>query len=520
VDQQRLVDEYQQLVAGLGAGAGGGLPAANDMLANPALPADILNEAVPPAIRQAEHFVTLLDVIVKYLKTRIRVQGVEKETPTAFLRRLTAAVQVEEKPLRFTYSRLNSLLRTLQIVDLDEFTPISLVADFCTMLATPAYKNGFMIIIEPFNPQTPRFPDPILQLVCLDSSLAIKPVLERFQSVVITSGTLSPIDLYPKLLNFKPVVRRSLSMSIIRPCICPMVVTRGSDQMPISSSYTAREDKSVVRNYGALLVDLSRVVPDGMVCFFTSYSYMETVVAEWHEQGILDKVLKHKLVFIETKDIVETTLALDNYRRACDRGKGAVFLSVARGKVSEGIDFDRHYGRAVVLFGVPFQYTKSHVLLARLEYLRNMFQISEADFLSFDALRQAAQCLGRVIRSKTDYGLMILADKRYNQPSKRNKLPPWVSQFLLDSNMNLTCEEAVAVSQTFLRDIVQPIVASDGVVGNSALLTEKELEERSNNASATAADSTAAAGGRGASVEELSGANEEPWDAIKKPRLV
>lgn len=34
---------------------------------------------------------------------------------------------------------------------------------------------------------------------------------------------------------------------------------------------------------------------------------------------------------------------------------------------------------------------------------------------SFLALkqRQAAQCVGRVIRSKADYGMMIFADKRY-----------------------------------------------------------------------------------------------------------
>jgi len=43
--------------------------------------------------------------------------------------------------------------------------------------------------------------------------------------------------------------------------------------------------------------------------------------------------------------VVETTLALDNFRRACDCGRGAIFFSVARGKVAEGIDFDRHYGR-------------------------------------------------------------------------------------------------------------------------------------------------------------------------------
>ncbi len=41
-----------------------------------------------------------------------------------------------------------------------------------------------------------------------------------------------------------------------------------------------------------------------------------------------------KLLFIETQDVVETTLALENFKRACDVGRGAVFFSVARGKVS------------------------------------------------------------------------------------------------------------------------------------------------------------------------------------------
>lgn len=46
--------------------------------------------------------------------------------------------------------------------------------------------------------------------------------------------------------------------------------------------------------------------------------------------NVLQEIMQHKLVFIETQDVVETTLALDNYRRACDCGRGAVFFSVAR----------------------------------------------------------------------------------------------------------------------------------------------------------------------------------------------
>ena len=49
-------------------------------------------------------------------------------------------------------------------------------------------------------------------------------------------------------------------------------------------------------------------------------------------------------------------------KKACDNGRGAVLLSVARGKVSEGIDFDHNYGRAVMMFGIPYQYTESRIL--------------------------------------------------------------------------------------------------------------------------------------------------------------
>lgn len=44
-------------------------------------------------------------------------------------------------------------------------------------------------------------------------------------------------------------------------------------------------------------------------------------------------------------------------------------------------------------------------------YLKDHLGIEEKEFLTFDALRQASQCIGRVIRNKTDYGLMILADQ-------------------------------------------------------------------------------------------------------------
>ena len=92
-----------------------------------------------------------------------------------------------------------------------------------------------------------------------------------------------------------------------------------------------------MQNYGRLLCEMAACVPDGMCCFFPSYNYMEEVVCQWFDLGILAEVQKHKLLFVETKDVIETSLALDSFKKACDSGRGAIFLSVARGKVAEGI---------------------------------------------------------------------------------------------------------------------------------------------------------------------------------------
>ena len=71
-----------------------------------------------------------------------------------------------------------------------------------------------------------------------------------------------------------------------------MVLTRGADQAPVSTKFDMRSDPNVIRNYGKMLVSLAAVVPDGIVCFFVSYRYMDAIIAKWHEMGIL-QVKKH-----------------------------------------------------------------------------------------------------------------------------------------------------------------------------------------------------------------------------------
>eukprot|EP00062_Callorhinchus_milii_P028002 gi/632992006/ref/XP_007884881.1/ PREDICTED: TFIIH basal transcription factor complex helicase XPD subunit-like [Callorhinchus milii] len=89
-------------------------------------------------------------------------------------------------------------------------------------------------------------------------------------------------------------------------------------------------------------------------------------------------------------------------------------------------------------------------------------------------MRHAAQCVGRVIRGKTDYGLMIFADKRFARADKRGKLPRWIQEHITDSNLNLTVDEAVQVSKHFLRQMAQPFCKEDQL--GLSLLTFDQLQ--------------------------------------------
>ena len=473
-DEEKLQSEYQKLVEGLREADEARQEDA--FMANPTLPDDLLKEAVPGNIRRAEHFVAFLKRFIEYLKTRMKVLFTIQETPETFLAHLKDLTFIERKPLRFCAERLTSLVRTLELTNIEDYQPLQEVATFATLTAT--YEKGFMLILEPYETDQATVPNPILHFACLDASIAIKPVFERFSSVIITSGTISPLEMYPKMLDFTTVTQESYPMSLQRRSFLPLIVTRGSDQQQITSGFQHRADPGVVRNYGSLLFEFAKITPDGMVVFFPSYLYMEMIISMWQGMGVLDQIWQYKLLLVETPDAQETSLALETYRTACENGKGAILLCVARGKVSEGIDFDHHFGRTVLCIGAPFQYTESRILKARLEFLRENYRIKEQDFLSFDAMRHAAQCLGRVLRGKDDYGIMILADKRFQK--KRNQLPRWIADEISEGQTGLSTDAAISLSKKFLRTIAQPLGKGerlpDGTTKGKDSWDLKELE--------------------------------------------
>lgn len=75
------------------------------------------------------------------------------------------------------------------IFSLNRYLGLLTVTEFTNMITYPD-PNKFCLILEPSNET--GFADPLLSLACLDSSLALKGIFEKYKAVILTSGTMSP----------------------------------------------------------------------------------------------------------------------------------------------------------------------------------------------------------------------------------------------------------------------------------------------------------------------------------------
>lgn len=83
-------------------------------------------------------------------------------------------------------------------------------------------------------------------------------------------------------------------------------------------------------------------------------------------------------------------------------------------------------------------------------------------------------CFFFIDSGKTDYGIMIFADKRFSRQDKRSRLPKWIQEHLTDNYCNLSTEEAMQMARRWLRQMAQPFSREDQL--GISLLTLEQLE--------------------------------------------
>jgi Rad3-related DNA helicase len=79
-------------------------------------------------------------------------------------------------------------------------------------------------------------------------------------------------------------------------------------------------------------------------------------VKRWKQTGAFDGIFKSKEVFMEQRGVKEFEKEMKRYTETVESGRGALFIAVHRGKLSEGIDFSDSLVCALVYYRRQGQY--------------------------------------------------------------------------------------------------------------------------------------------------------------------
>ncbi|CAI9773626.1 unnamed protein product [Fraxinus pennsylvanica] len=286
----------------------------------------------------------------------------------------------------------------------------------------------------------------ILSWWCFNPGIAMEEFSKRgVGSIILTSGTLSPLDSFAEELKLEFPVRLENPHVITGDQIWAGVVPVGPSGYSFNSSYRSRDSVEYKQELGNAIVNFARIVPDGLLVFFPSYYFLDQCISCWKTAGnvnlinsstIWERICKFKLPVVEPRQSSLFPLAIEDYmtKIKVKSTSGAVFFAVCRGKVSEGLDFADHAGRAVVITGIPFATITDPKVRLKREYLDQQAQSQKIgckglygeEWYTQQASRAVNQAVGRVIRHRHDYGAIIFCDERFTNSSRQSQISMWI----------------------------------------------------------------------------------------------
>ncbi|XP_065868607.1 regulator of telomere elongation helicase 1 homolog [Euphorbia lathyris] len=261
-------------------------------------------------------------------------------------------------------------------------------------------------------------------------------------SIILTSGTLSPMDSFAHELKLPFPIRLENPHVISSNQIWAGVVPVGPSGRSLNSSYRNRDSLEYKQELGNAIVNFSRLVPDGLLVFFPSYYLLDQCIECWknvshaNSTTIWERICKLKKPVVEPRQSSLFPLAIEDYMAKLKDSStsGAVFFAVCRGKVSEGLDFADHAGRAVMVIGMPFAARHDPKVRLKREFLDELSCLQRGackilkgeEWYTQQATRAVNQAVGRVIRHRHDYGAIIFCDERFASLNSQSQISLWI----------------------------------------------------------------------------------------------
>ncbi|CAK9325115.1 unnamed protein product [Citrullus colocynthis] len=300
-----------------------------------------------------------------------------------------------------------------------------------------------------------------LSLWCLNPAVVFRDIGDLSLSVILTSGTLSPMNSFSSELGVQFGTSLEAPHVIdVEAQVWPAIISTGPGNYPLNGSYKTADGYAFQDALGKSLEEIFLIAPGGCLVFFPSYKLMEKLQSRWSETGQWSRLNARKSLFVEPrggaqedfdsilKGYYDTIRLGDNFavgkkRRGkkvkpnhpyvvgCENPKeGAALLAVFRGKVSEGIDFSDDNARVVIIVGIPFP-NINDIQVALKKKFNDTYKMSKNllsgnEWYCQQAFRALNQAAGRCIRHKFDYGAIVILDERFREERNRLYISKWL----------------------------------------------------------------------------------------------
>lgn len=252
----------------------------------------------------------------------------------------------------------------------------------------------------------------LLRFFCIDPSVLLRETYKLVRSTVFFSATLTPTSYYLNLLD-------EASADYIN---LPSPFDSSREHVviaPLAVSFQQRD--RTVETLCKLIAETYEARPGHYFVFFPSFAYMRKALALF--------TAKYRHVPVLPQQSAMDDEARAKYLAAFDREAPVVGFAVLGGLFAEGIDLtgDKLIGAIIVTVGLPQIGAERDLIQKHLQEERGEgFEYAYV----YPGWGRVLQAAGRVIRTETDRGIILLVDRRFDSDGYQELFPAhWNPQY-------------------------------------------------------------------------------------------
>ena len=252
-----------------------------------------------------------------------------------------------------------------------------------------------------------------VKLQCMDPSTQLSRVLGRGKSTIFFSATLLPIRYYKEQL-----AGSEEDYAVYAPSSFPPENRKIMIAKDVSTKYTRRTDTEYEKVADYLISFTGSKVGNYLV-FFPSYAYMDKIREIFEKKSEVSVIYQDRSMTEQQKEDF-----LNSFEQETEETR--VGFCVMGGIFSEGIDLkdDRLIGAAIVGTGLPMVCNERELFLRY--YEKRKHHGFDYAYL-YPGMNKVLQSGGRVIRTATDRGVVLLLDERFLGRQYRELFPrEWI----------------------------------------------------------------------------------------------